>query len=112
MNRERRRAMKKILRSRGLNGHGNDLSNVICDGDSVVLNTKQIMARKDYQRMQLEYREFVERNQGKVFIAHPRHVRPDGFSAVIALDGVEPWNFWYGDLIKLESNGREAKNHA
>ncbi len=39
----------------------------------------------------------------KVFVAHPHRERPDGFSALIELEGVETWLFWYGDLIQVEN---------
>ena len=38
-----------------------------------------------------------------MFVAHPYHERPDGFSALVELDGVEKWLFWYGDLVKVET---------
>lgn len=111
MNRENRRALQKKLRDKGsrtlaadiLGNLGNEIDKKVCDGDSVILNVAQIVARKDYSRMQEEYRQFVESSRNKVFIAHPHRERLDGFSALIELEGVEKWLFWYGDLIKIEN---------
>ena len=104
LNRENRRALKKKLRDKGsrilaadvLESLGNEIDKKIRDGDLVILNVDQIIARKDYPRMQGEYRN-------KVFVAHPHRERPDGFSALIELEGVETWLFWYGDLIQVEN---------
>lgn len=110
LNRENRRALKKKLRDKGsralaadvLESLGNEIDKKIRDGDLVTLNVDQITARKDYPRMQGEYRQFVEASRDKVFVAHPYRERPDGFSALIELEGVETWLFWYGDLIQVE----------
>lgn len=111
LNRENRRALKKKLRDKGsrtlaadvLESLGNEIDKKIRDGDLVILNVDQIIARKDYPRMQGEYRQFVESSRNKVFVAHPHRERPDGFSALIELEGVETWLFWYGDLIQVEN---------
>ena len=110
MNRENRRALKKKLRdkkartlaSNVLGALGDKINDVIRAGDLVALDVEQIMGRKDYPHMQEGYRKFVEASRGKVFVARPRHERPDGFSATIELEGVENWIFWYGDLIRVE----------
>ena len=89
LNRENRRALKKKLRDKGsrtlaadvLESLGNEIDKKIRDGDLVTLNVDQIIARKD----------------------HPHRERPDGFSALIELEGVETWLFWYGDLIQVEN---------
>ena len=89
LNRENRRALKKKLRDKGsrtlaadvLESLGNEIDKKIRDGDLVTLNVDQIIARKDY----------------------PHRERPDGFSALIELEGVETWLFWYGDLIQVEN---------
>ena len=104
LNRENRRALKKKLRDKGsrtlaadvLESLGNEIDKKIRDGDLVILNV-------DYPRMQGEYRQFVESSRNKVFVAHPHRERPDGFSALIELEGVETWLFWYGDLIQVEN---------
>lgn len=111
MNRESRRALKNKLSDNNwrtlaadiLGSLGDEIENKICDGDSVILNVDQIVSRKDYQRMQEEYRQFVESSRNKAFIAHPHRERADGFSALIELEGVEKWLFWYGDLIRVEN---------
>ena len=66
LNRENRRALKKKLRDKGsrtlaadvLESLGNEIDKKIRDGDLVILNVDQIIARKDYPRMQGEYRQF------------------------------------------------------
>lgn len=75
LNRENRRALKKKLRDKGsrtlaadvLESLGNEIDKKIRDGDLVILNVDQIIARKDYPRMQGEYRQFVESSRNKVF---------------------------------------------
>lgn len=116
MNRENRRSLKKMLNNKSfrtksanyLESLGDKINDVIADGDSVVLNTNQIMGRKDYTRKQESYRSFVEQSQGKIFVAHPYRKNPDGFSALYELDGVDRWLFWYGDLMKVENNQAEV----
>lgn len=116
MNREGRRALNKKLQNkkahiRAVNIFKNlsDKSgDKIYDGDLVTLNVEQIMSRKEYDWMQMEYKQFVESNRNKVFVAHPHHARYDGFSAIIELDGVD-WTFWYGDLIRVENKTKEGE---
>lgn len=110
MNRGNRRLMQKRLKDKRartlasdiLGSMGNKINDAIRDGDLVTLNVDQITSRKDYPRMQEEYRKFVEASRGKVFVARPHRKRPDGFSATIELEGVENWIFWYRDLIKIK----------
>ena len=111
LNRENRRALKKKLKDKGsralaadvLESLGNEIDKKIRAGDLVTLNVDQIVTRKDYSRTQEEYRQFVESSRGKVFVAHPHREQPDGFSALIELEGVEKWLFWYGDLIRVKN---------
>ena len=108
MNREDRRALQKKLRDKNartraadyLGDLGDAVKDIIQDGDLVTLNVERIMKRKEYSRMQMQYRKFVESNRGKVFVAHPRHARSDGFAAIVELEGVD-WTFWYGDLLRV-----------
>lgn len=110
MNREKRRALKKALKSNDtrtrianvLDKLGDDINDFIHDGDMVTLNIDRIVGRADYHKMQEGYRQFVESNRGKVFVARSHNARPDGFSAIMELDGVD-WTFWYGDLIRVEN---------
>lgn len=111
MKSDNRRALKKKLGDNNwrtlaaeiLGSLGDEIEKKICDGDSVILDVDQIVSRKDYQRMQEEYRQFVESSRNKVFIAHSHRERADGFSALIELEGVEKWLFWYGDLIRVKN---------
>ncbi len=110
MNREKRRALKKKLNNKAsrifaanrLESLGDDINNVIHDGDSVILNVQRIISRSDYSKKQEEYQQFVESSRDKIFVARQYRKDSSDFSALIELDGVK-WLFWYGDLIKVEN---------
>ncbi len=110
MNREKRRALEKKARNKNRRSHiVNYLESLwgkhddaIYDGDRVMLKVDQITGRKEYTGLQESYRNFVESSRGKVFVVHSHHARPDGFSAIMELEGVN-WTFWYGDLLKVEN---------
>lgn len=68
----------------------------ICTGDTVLVNSEQIMSNVNYERMNDEYKRFVESAKGKEFKAIVLE------NNLVSLDGVEKWLFWQGDLIKRE----------
>lgn len=105
MNRENRRRTGKKYGDSICKRFLDDLrraDSAIRDGDSVALNVRRIMGRKDYPRMQDAYRKFVEESRGMIFKARSHRTHPDGFSPVFELEGVEDWIFWQGDLIHME----------
>ncbi len=88
-----------------LNALSDDVENWLHDGDKVRLNVKQITERSDYAKTQMEYRDFVESSEGKIFTVRLYRKRSDGFSAVIELAEEPRWMFWHGDLIRVQSEG-------
>lgn len=80
----------------------------IFDGDKVKLNYQRIIERKEYPDMQESYIKFVQDNRDTVFVAHPYRPRPDGFSALMELEGGSNWLFWYGDLVRVEKSQTEV----
>lgn len=114
MNREQRR--KKLNRqlknlmselSDNLSWIADRIDQKLEDGDRVKLNVDQIVRRKDYSKMQPEYRNFVETNRDRAFTAHLYRKREDGFSAMVELAEEPKWLFWYGDLIKIEEETKK-----
>lgn len=83
----------------------------ICEGDIVRLNVDRITGRKDYLHKQEEYKQFVESNRDKDFVAHLFRQRDDesNFSALIELKGAEKWLFWEGDLLRVKNNQAEVR---
>lgn len=104
MNHKNRRTLQKNLRDENVSSRiANVINNTtIHDGDLVVLNVPQITGHKDYPHMREEYRQFVESNRNKIFVAHPYYARSGRFSAIIELEGTN-WMFWCGDLIRAEN---------
>lgn len=116
MSREDRRALKKKLNNKKVRDKlantiydmGVSVSHIIRDNSFVKLDVDKIVHRKDYMGVQEEYRNFVESNRNTVFLAHAYRPKPDGFSNLFELEGVEKWLFWYGDLIQLDDALEEA----
>lgn len=86
LNRENRRALKKKLRDKGsrtlaadvLESLGNEIDKKIRDGDLVILNVDQIIARKDYPRMQGEYTA-CRQGRGECFQYGAAGTEPRGY---------------------------------
>lgn len=113
MNRKQKRALDskknrkklKLLLAEMESQMGSQEDDFIQDGDLVQLDVDRIMSRKEYPKMQEEYRGFVESSRGKTFTAHPYNQKRDGFAAKIELKEEPRWLFWSGDVILVESGG-------
>lgn len=117
MNREQKRAFVKRAKKQGVKesdaktyadiiseGVGkNTPEQEINEGDKILLNLDAIMSRKNYNKMNKEYRDFVESNSGTVFTAHIEHKK------LISLTENPRWLFWSGDLIKWYDESKEAE---
>lgn len=66
------------------------------EGDRVKLDVEEITSRKDYERLNPKYREFVESNRDTVFTAHLER------DTLISFVEQPEWLFWSGILIKVE----------
>lgn len=65
-------------------------------GDKVRIDTQKIKSRKAYERMNEEYRRFIESSDGVVYTARPEK------GNFIVLEENPAWHFWSGDLIKVD----------
>lgn len=107
MNRQQRRSLERRLRTtkdtdalrRLIEDAAHNTENPINDGDTVKINVERIRSRKEWERLQSEYRDFVEQNADKEFVARLRHSSEAGYPVIFDLDGCN-WSFWEGDLIK------------
>lgn len=74
-------------------------ANPIEDGETVILNIEAIKNRKNYERMSIKYKDFVEKSSGVVYTAHVEREN------LISLKEEPQWLFWSGDLIKASVVG-------
>ena len=117
MNREQKRTLEKVLRKNGKSKNeakefaqllynaaairlmGSDEitpAQPIEEDTPVSLDIPKIKARKNYDRMAVSYREFVENSEGVWYTAHVEKEN------LISLKEKPQWLFWSGDLIKKE----------
>ena len=117
MNREQKRTLEKVLRKNGKSKNeakefaqllynvaairlmGSDEitpAQPIEEDTPVSLDIPKIKARKNYDRMAVSYREFVENSDGILYTAHVEKEN------LISLKEKPQWLFWSGDLIKKE----------
>lgn len=129
MNRQQKRAFIKKAKSKGISKNvaeaylaikeaGLDkvsLPKQFQEGDKVKLDVEKIKQRKDYEKMNPRYKEFVESNADTVFTAHLER------ETLISLAEQPEWLFWSGSLIKVkektdaeepEGNNSEATSEA
>lgn len=129
MNRQQKRAFIKKAKSKGISKNvaeaylaikeaGLDkvsLPKQFQEGDKVKLDVEKIKQRKDYEKMNPRYKEFVESNADTVFTAHLER------ETLISLAEQPEWLFWSGSLIKVkektdaeepEGNNAEATSEA
>ena len=120
MNRQRKRAFVKKAQSKGISKNvaeaylaikeaGLDkvsLPKQFQEGDKVKLDVEKITQRKDYERMNPRYKEFVESNVDTVFTAHLER------DTLISLAEQPEWLFWSGSLIKVKENADAEENDA
>lgn len=74
------------------------------EDDKFMLDIKRIKSRKNYERMNDAYKQFVADNDGKILTAHVEH------GGLISAKEEPRWLFWSGDLIKLKENPEVANN--
>lgn len=112
MNRAQRRKTDKKLRSvKGYNLYKKLLEesmkmvateDMLEDGEQVKINVDQIMGRAEWDRLNSDYRTFVQQNRDTVFTAKIRRRSPGGYPVIVDLEGFDTWSFWSGDLIRLK----------
>lgn len=121
MNRQQKRAFVKKAQSKGISKDaakaylaireaGLDklsLPKQFQEGDKVKLDMEKIKRRKDYERLNPRYKEFVESNADTVFTAHLER------ETLISLKEQPEWLFWSGSLIKVkeEIDGEQVEKH-
>lgn len=121
MNRQQKRAFVKKAQSKGISKDaakaylaireaGLDklsLPKQFQEGDKVKLDVEKIKRRKDYERLNPRYKEFVESNADTVFTAHLER------ETLISLKEQPEWLFWSGSLIKVkeEIDGEQVEKH-
>lgn len=110
MNRQQKRAFIKKAQGKGISKNVAEaylaikeagLDNVSLpkqfqEGDKVKLDVEKIKRRKDYEKMNPRYREFVESNADTVFTVHLER------ETLISLVEQPEWLFWSGSLVKVE----------
>ena len=74
------------------------------EDDKFMLDIELIKSRKNYERMNDAYKQFVADNDGKILTAHVEH------GGLISAKEEPRWLFWSGDLIKLKGNPEVANN--
>lgn len=121
MNRQQKRAFVKKAQSKGISKDaakaylaireaGLDklsLPKQFQEGDKIKLDVEKIKRRKDYERLNPRYKEFVESNADTVFTAHLER------ETLISLKEQPEWLFWSGSLIKVkeEIDGEQVEKH-
>lgn len=121
MNRQQRRAFVKKAQSKGISKNAAEayiaikeagldklsLPKQFQEGDKVKLDVEKIMKRKDYEKMNPKYKEFVESSADKVFTVHLER------ETLISLREQPEWLFWSGSLIKVkgDADGEQVGRH-
>lgn len=121
MNRQQKRAFVKNAQKKGISKNvaeayiaikeaGLDklsLPQQFQEGDKVKLNVEKITKRKDYEKMNSKYKEFVESSADKVFTVHLER------KTLISLKEQPEWLFWSGSLIKVkgDTDGEQVEGH-
>lgn len=73
------------------------------EGDKVKLDVEKITSRKDYERLNPKYKEFVESNRNTVFTAHLER------DTLVSFVEQPEWLFWSGSLIKVKGEANETE---
>lgn len=71
------------------------------EDDKFMLDVKLIKSRKNYDRMNDAYKQFVADNEGKILTAHVER------GNLISAKEEPKWLFWSGDLIKPKEESEE-----
>lgn len=122
MNRDQKKMLEKAYRKSGKSrGEAKRIAQQMYDIDRIRLNgvgetsppqkfqedTKfkldvdKIMARKNYERMNESYKQFLADNVDTIFTAHVDK------GHLISAKEEPKWLFWSGDLIKVEETANE-----
>ena len=121
MNRQQKRAFVKKARSKGISKNAAEaylaikeagldklsLPKHFQEGDRVKLDVEKIKRRKDYEKLNPRYKEFVESNADTIFTAHLER------ETLISLKEQPEWLFWSGSLIKVkeDADGEQVEKH-
>lgn len=121
MNRQQRRAFVKKAKSKGISKNAAEayiaikeagldrlsLPKQFQEGDKVKLDVEKIKRRKDYDKMNPKYKEFVESNVDTIFTAHLER------ETLISFKEQPEWLFWSGSLIKVkgDTDGEQVEKH-
>lgn len=121
VNRQQRRAFIKKAKSKGISKNAAEayiaikeagldklsLPKQFQEGDKVKLDVEKIKRRKDYDKMNPKYKEFVESNVDTIFTAHLER------ETLISLKEQPEWLFWSGSLIKVkkDTDGEQTEKH-
>lgn len=121
MNRQQKRAFVKKAKSKGISKNAAEayiaikeagldklsLPKQFQEDDKVKLDVEKIMKRKDYEKMNPRYKEFVESSADKVFTVHLER------ETLISLKEQPEWLFWSGSLIKVkgDTDGEQVERH-
>jgi hypothetical protein len=71
------------------------------EDDKFMLDVKLIKSRKNYDRMNDAYKQFVADNEGKILTVHVER------GNLISAKEEPKWLFWSGDLIKPKEESEE-----
>lgn len=118
MNRAQRRAADRKLRSvKGYAAHKRLIEasmklgateDMLEDGEQVRLDVDRIMSRPEWERLNADYRAFVQEHRDTVFTVKIRRRSVGGYPVIVDLEGYDTWSFWSGDLIRLK-NGMKGR---
>lgn len=79
------------------------------EGQKVKLDIKQIKSHPDYSIKTEKYRNWIEKNQDKIFTVEydkDKSINPK-YQVCLKEDVTKPkWLFWTGELIEVSDDGR------
>ncbi len=72
-------------------------------GDKVMLNLDSITRRPDYNKLLPAYKEFCEKNAGRIFTVEYGGRKNPSIVCLAEDESTPKWLFWVGDLKAVES---------